>query len=131
MFVRLIFVSVTVHDRIHLRAVPTYTSVWLGASHGDLSPARSKVRATRCERPGTIAIGGTNGRRLQAGNRRRQGSVLLPRPVHVFQSPDHNSANKARESLVGSRGALAARPGGQYVTFYRSLEEAIDTAVSD
>ncbi len=56
--------------------------------------------------------------------------TYLSRPVHVFQSPEHDSANKARESLVGSRGALGARPGGQYVTFYKSLEEAIDAAIS-
>lgn len=56
--------------------------------------------------------------------------TYLSRPVHVFQSREHDSANKALESLIGSRGALGPRPGGQYVTFYKSLEEATDAAIT-
>lgn len=56
--------------------------------------------------------------------------TYLSRPVHVFQSHDHDSSNKAREALIGASGALGTRPGGHYVTFYKSVEEAIDAAIS-
>jgi hypothetical protein len=57
-----------------------------------------------------------------------QFAIRLHTPVHIFQDPQHESPNQARNLLHGGSGALGRAPGEEYIEFHDSLESALEAA---
>ncbi len=47
-------------------------------------------------------------------------------PVHIYEDPSHDPNGRAQELFRREPGSLGTRPGEEYITFHRSVEEVLE-----